>query len=419
MKKIAIFTTFFEAESGYSLITVADTQIKMLLNNGYNPMVMVQDNFIEPNNSKSVWKEEIIDLRKVLPSFNLDNGISVNFESRVETIEKVLEDNLNGFDVCITHDIILQQWYKEYNIAMRNYAKKRPDLLWLHWLHSCPTPANVKEYPNNCRFSSPPGYIIYPNNTDLALVNQTYGLFGKEWKAKALRHTLDPLESLEYDKLTKDIIKKSGFYKADINIIYPIRMDKGKQPEKVIRLVAGIKLLGYTPSLLIIDWQSGGSHFQSYINELTVLTSSLNLEGNVHFTSRLDDRCDQGVPRKVVNELMDLSTIYIHPSRVETYSLVVHEAMLRGKLVVLNHDFPVMRELFGDLAIYMDFGSDRNNRTYLPDEQTFWNDEAKRLISEYKQNRALVAQSKMRKEYAPDSIWKDFELLFYLMPIGE
>lgn len=419
MKKIAIFTTFFEAESGYSLITVADTQIKMLLSNGYNPMVMVQDNFIEPNNSKSVWKQEIIDLRKVLPSFNLDNGISVNFESRVEAIQKILEDNLQGFDVCITHDIILQQWYKEYNIAMRNYAKKRPDLLWLHWLHSCPTPANVKEYPNNCRYSSPPGYIIYPNNTDLALVNQTYGLFGKEWKSKALRHTLDPLESLEYDKLTKDLIKKSNFYKADINIIYPIRMDKGKQPEKVIRLAAGIKLLGYNPSLLIIDWQSGGAHFQSYINELMVLASSLNLEGNVHFTSRLDDRCDQGVPRKVVNELMDLSTIYIHPSRVETYSLVVHEAMLRGKLVVLNHDFPVMRELFGDLAIYMDFGSDRNNRTYLPDEQSFWNDEAKRLIAEYKQNRALVAQSKMRKEYAPDSIWKDFESLFYLMPVGE
>lgn len=419
MKKIALFTTFFESESGYSLISVADTQLKMLIRGGYDPVVMVQDNFMYPKSSSSVWRKEILDIRPVIPFMMLDNGISSDFESRVKLIETSLEDNLGDIDVCITHDIILQQWYKEHNIAMRNYAKKRPDLLWLHWLHSCPTPGNIRTYPENCRYSSPPGYIVYPNTTDTSLVRQTYNLSGKEWKVKTLRHTIDFLETSSYNKITKDIVNRSGLLKSEFSVVYPARLDRGKQPEKILRLLAGIKRLGHSVCLLIIDWQSSGEHFQKYINELLNLANELGLDGNVNFTSRMDDRASQGLSRDIVLELLDISNVYIHPSRVETYSLVTHEAIARNNLIVLNHDFPVMRELFGDSAIYMDFGSDRVERNYHPDEQTFWNEEAKRLVSEFKQNRTLVAANKVKLEWSPEQIWKDFEPLLYLQPVGE
>lgn len=419
MKNVAILTTFFDVDSGYSLIAVADNQIKMLLNNGYNPRVLVQENFTYSKYTNSVWRPEIIDIRPIIPFIHLDNNISEDFEDRVALIEKALEENLKDIDVCITHDIILQQWYKEHNVAVRRYAKKHPNLLWLHWLHSCPTPNNINSYPDNCRYTSPPGYIIYPNSTELSLVRQTYKLNGVEWKVKPLRHTVDFLESFTYDKLTKDIAKKSGLLEAEFAVVYPARLDRGKQPEKIIRLLAGIQKSGHSVALLIVDWQSSGQRFQDYIDELLVLSKELNLEGRVNFTSRLDDRANQGLPRNIVLELLDISNVYIHPSRVETYSLVTHEAMARNNLVVLNHDFPVMRELFGEAAIYMDFGSDRNERTYYPDEQTFWNDEAKRLITEFKQNRNLVARNKVKLEWCPQQIWKEFEPLLYLQAVGE
>ena len=50
MKKVAILTTFYEADSGYSLIAVVETQIKMLIDNGYDPVVIVQENFKTRNN---------------------------------------------------------------------------------------------------------------------------------------------------------------------------------------------------------------------------------------------------------------------------------------------------------------------------------------------------------------------------------
>jgi hypothetical protein len=78
-----------------------------------------------------------------------------------------------------------------------------------------------------------------------------------------------------------------------------------------------------------------------------------------------------------------------------------------------------MRELYGDNAIYFDFGSDRVNRTYEPDEQSFWNDEALRLIAEVKQNRAVMAKTIARREWSPQALWTEFEPLLYLQPVGE
>jgi len=420
VKKVAILTTFFEVESGYSLVAVTETQIKMLLDHGYEPCILVQDKFEYPKMS-SMWRPETIDIKAVLPTFQLTQAISDDFEVRVDKILTALQENLNDFNVCITQDIILQTFFKEYNIAMRRYAKERPDLLWLHWIHSCPSAGNQDTYPDNCRFTPPPGYIIYPNDSDKALVVGAYGLAGREWKVKVSRsgHAIDPLAIWPYDKLTRDLIDKFDLHQGDISAVYPVRLDRGKQPEKIIRLMAGVKKLGYSPRLLVVDWQSMGKRFQTYIDELLGLAKQLDLEKEVAFTSRLDDRCSQGVPRRVVIELMDLANVYIHPSRAETYSFVIHEAMLRGCLCVLNYDLPVMRELYGDNAIYCDFSSDRVNREYQPDEQAFWNDEAKRLVAELQQNRSLMARQVARKNWTPQVLWKSFEPLLYLVPVGE
>ena len=432
MKKVAVLTTFYEVTSGYSLVAVAETQIRMLLDHGYDPVVVLQEgayqedkdgNVIECDPFKeqplpSVWNRQAVDLRPVLPALRLTGKVDDDFDERVARIYKSLEIALEGVEVCIAHDLILQNFYLEHNVALRKYAKTRPDLLWLHWIHSVPTPlAVIPERPYDARYTPPPGYIIYPNDSEKGRVTRTYNLHGREWKVIIDRsgHSIDPL--LNYDKLTVDLAKSADLLSGEIIAVYPARLDKGKQPEKIIRLLAGVQKREIETRLLIIDWQSGASRFQKYIDELSDLAEELGV--CVSFTSRLDDRCNQGVSRKVVLELLDLANVYIHPSRVETYSLVVHEAMLKGCLCVLNHDLSPMRELFGNNAIYMDFGSDAVERMYEPNEQSFWNDEAMRLLAEMKQNRTLVAQSNARRLWSPDAMWNSFEPLLYKTPVGE
>ena len=168
MKRVALFTTFFEAESGYSLIAVAGTQLQALIDHGYDPAVLVQENFTEAE-PPSLWRDEQLDLRRVIPFMHLNTGVDDDFEQRVGSIVAGLREGLADVDVCITHDIILQDWYKEHNVAMRRYADERPDLLWLHWIHSCPTPKDVTTYPEGSRYTPPPGYVIYPNASDKSL----------------------------------------------------------------------------------------------------------------------------------------------------------------------------------------------------------------------------------------------------------
>lgn len=419
-KKVALLTTFAEADSGYSLVSVAETQIHSLIDHGYDPAVLVQDNFKPSEREDSIWRPEMIDLRPVVPFLHLTEGVADDFDERVEKIYLALQETLQGIHVVITHDIILQKFYKEHNVAMRKLAEDRPDILWLHWIHSCPTPSEKIKYPLDCRYKAPPGYIIYPNDIDRPFVVRTYKLAGQEQRVKVCRagHAIDPLLAFNYDRLTRDLATKSDLHNGEISVVYPARLDKGKQPERIIRLMAGVRETGYEPRLLIIDWQSTGERFQRYIDQLIKLSEELGVADCVKFTSRLDDRCSQGVPKHVVLELMDLSNAYIHPSMVETYGLTVHEAMTRGCLCVLNHDLPVNRELFGDNAIYMDFGSDRFRRAY-KDEQAFWNNEAKRLIAEYLSNRAVVAKTTARREWTPQALWKTFEPLLFLEPVNE
>ena len=398
MKSIGIFTTFYEVESGYSLVTVVENQIKMLLDNGYNPIVLVDERFQSPKNQNTIWKPEIIDLRPVIPALE-DNQLE-------DKLYEVLKNNLTEIDVCLTHDIIFQHFYTKHDKVLRDYADTRDNLLWLHWIHSRPT----RNYDN------PPGYIIYPNDSDKAQVIRCYNLSGQEYKVIANRssHSIDPLEIWPYDQLTKDLIKKTDLINSDVAAIYPRGGDPGKQTEKIIYLMAGIKEAGYTPKLLVIDWQSQGDKFQQYMNKMENLATKLDLEDNVFFSSRLDNRCSQGIPRKNVMELFNLTNVYIHSSNAETYGLVPHEAMLRGNLICLNSDWQPMRENFRDNAIYFDFGSVISNRKYEPNELIFWKYEAKRLLGELRNNRALWGKTIAQKEWTPQTTWRDFERLLYL-----
>jgi hypothetical protein len=414
MKKIAILTTFFEAASGYSLVSVAETQIKQLLKQGYDPLVLVQRNFEPPEDQNTIWRPEMIDLRKVLPVLDLTSGVHDEFDARADEIEKCLRQTLSQVDVVITHDIILQAFYKEHNEAVRRVAETQPDILWLHWIHSTPTPRKRPRYPDLLRHCPPPGYIIYPNDTDRNIVAATYGLDMQRVVAFRGSHAIDPLDAWPYHPLTRSLAEKTGLYRTEVGMVYPVLLNRGKQPEKVIRLVAGLVEARYDARLLIVDWQSTAPHFQAYIDQLLALAAELGVGDRVHVASRLDDRAEGGVPKQVVTELMDLSNVYVHPSGAETYSLATHEAALRGNLLCLNADLPQTRELFDSAGIYFDFGSERVKRTYEPDEQSFWSQEARRLGRELRNNRALMGQVAARRQWNPEQFWSEFESLFFL-----
>lgn len=429
--RVAYFTTFYETKSGYSLITGATTQIEMMLAHGMVPRVLVSEGeYYEEKGGRprhkpfeeqprpSVWNQETVDLRPVLPALKLTARAGPDFEEQVSKVYNALVENLADIDVVIAHDIVLQDWYLPYNIALRRYAQTRDDLVWLHWLHSRPTPKAKETYPHACRYSTPPGYLIFPNERDLGTVYRTYVLEGEEWRAKVSRsaHALDILKLWPYDELTVDIVKRFDFLAGDVRIVFPARVDKEKQHDKLVRLAAGLLRAECEPRLLFVDWQSSGKRFQEHKDRLMAMAEHLELGNRVAFTSRLNNKASVGVPRQVVMELFSLSNVFANPSQAETYGFNTHEAILWNNLLVLNFDQLAGIELFHGCGIYMDFSSQEVPRVYKPTEQAFWDDQAKRLAAELANNRVVVARNKALHEWNPDALWPDFERLLYLPP---
>ena len=390
----------------------------MLLDHGYDPVVLVQKGFQTTN---EFWQSHNLDIRPVIPTLQLTDGIHDEFEERVQHITQVLRDNLSEaseVEIVITHGILALPHYKEHNVAMRRFAAERPDILWLHWIHSAPEHPRSALYPWKCRSVAPPGYIVYPNESDLDIVRETFGLQEMPDRVVACRsgHSQDPLLVWPYDDLTKKLVRRSGLLDGDVSVIYPVRMDRNKRVEAILYILAGIKQAGRAPRLLIVDWQSQGEKYLKYKAELDKLAEDLGLGGCVSYASRLDDRCNQGAPHRVVLELFDFTNVYFHPSTTETYSLVIHEAVLRRNIVYANGDFPAMRELYGDAVYYLPFGSRRHSRTYEPDEQAYWADQASRILAALRVNKAVSGSTTARTRWTPQATWANIIPLLGLEP---
>lgn len=419
---VVIITTFYEHTSGYSLIRVVETQIAMLLHLGIMPIVLVREDFQECLDA-GVWSENMIDLRKCMPPFTLTNEIGDDFDERVEQVYQVFAEQLIDADVVIAHDLIFQDYYTAHCVAIHQYASSRDDITWLHWIHSVPVDFATGDmrYPLAYRYLPPPGYIVYPNRANVSQVYRRYTLPANSDKVIVDRssHSIDPLILRNYSPITKDLVRKVNFLCGDVNVVFPSRLSPSKQPDKVIRLLAGVTELGFDARMLILDWQSTGEAFNSYREELLELIDSYDLSGNVFFASMLNSDCSAGAPPEVAIELLDFANVGVFPSMVETYSLVVHEALLAGLAVVLNDSLEIMHELFGDTGMYIEFGSYWKKKEYDNGVQRYYNKMAKRLIKLLQgRHRAAWNKCQVTKMWNPYALSDNFNDLLHLQPRG-
>lgn len=395
MKRVGIITSIYETSSGYSVTTVIENTIRMLIGNGYEPIVLVAKNFASDD---KLWHPSNLDVRAVMDTAMTEQEVT-----------DTITDNLGECSTIITHDIFLFDYLKRWQYGIMVHADVYPDVTWLHWIHSVPSTGNPP----------PPGYVVYPNHVDSGRVLRSFNLHTRENKLVtcSAAHSIDTVSALGYSDSARFVSEITGIIEADVSVVYPARMNVSKGHTKIVDLLAGVKRSGYEVCLVCCDWQSAGAEFQDSIHNILRHADSLGIGDRVFFTSTMREEWKNGVPRRLAMELMGLSNVYIHPSYVETYSITTHEAILHGLLVVANHDLPVAHEIFGDMAMYMDFGGGDVVRTYQPDDLTFWRDEAMRLVAALRSNKALWSRTEIRRKRSPKNTWRDLECLLHLPPL--
>lgn len=421
MKKVAILTTFNEFDRAYSLCGVASCQIKMLLIGGYKPKVIVTEAFKDEN----VYPFSEAEIVKIPAVFCSNEGqLPDNWQEDARKLKIALREILKNVDVVCAHDITYQCGHLLHNVVSRELAEEFPKIKWLHWIHSATSPSilcNKEEVRKKICRRFPNSFIVYPNSYDVPRVARNFGV--EEDEVKVVPHPIDVCEYLGFHEMTKKLVDEKDILSADIIGTYPLRMDRGKNCEMVVKVFIQLKKLGKKVRLIIANFHSTGQRFLDYKAEIKNMAVSAGLNSDeLTFTSEYDKSLELSCPREMVRDLMLISNVFVLPSKSETYSLVAQESMLCRNFCILNFDFSPMRSIYREFPKYFQFsaninaltGYDGETTTRYSDEDGYFADIARYVIYELTNNRVLAGSTFIRKERNLKAVFRNFlEPLLY------
>src|SRR3990167_4917561 len=434
-KKVCIFTTFSEISEAYSLNRIVQDQLKMLLSHGYSPTVIVAESF-EP---AGIYADSRVTLKRI-PNVPVYNEVKKDesFDDDVKKLEVALTNILKDVDVVITHDVIYQNAALKHNLAARKVADGLPGLKWLHWIHSATSPvtlANLKpifgdQYLEVITKPFPNSFYVFFNYYSVPRVAQNFGV--PQEIVRVVHHPSDLQAVFGLSEDVARLVSDKKIYSADAICVYPIRLDRGKQVQMVIKTMAMLKEFELSVKVIIVDFHSTGGDKVTYRDELKNLAIDWGLNSDeIIWTSEVKEQWNVEIPHEDVMGLMRMSNVFIMPSVSESYSLITQEAGLNKCVVVLNQDFAPFRDIFGANAIYRQYsanigfnGQDGNvNTEYGPGdaypeeratyEKNYHKDTAGMILSQLKNNKNLALSIFLRKYRNLDFIFKhELEPLF-------
>jgi hypothetical protein len=351
------------------------------------------------------------------------------YSNMVKSVVAALRPLLSKIDVAITHDFAYLPQYLVYNQACRDLASEFPNVTWLHFVHSAPwpNPQYATEDPRSVRFKPfANSWLLYPNAYDIPRVAAQYGVDTRA--IKVVPHALDWEVDFRFHPLTRALIQEYDLYSPDVFAIYPIRMDRGKRPEELVRLFGALKSRGASVVLLIINFHSNLQRFIDYRDELIRERQGLGLtDREVVFTNQIQslpgisdsllENYRFEFPHQVVLDLFHLTNIYVHPSASESYSLVCQEAVACGNMLFLDRALPAMRSLYGTDANYLEFSNSGQQASAHGGRKSSYGEAADRIVSLLHTEAAVRQRTRLRQERNPRTVFRAWlEPLLYVAP---
>lgn len=417
-KKIYVLTNFSTYLKSFSPIIVVGEQLKMMQRNGYHPVLIVTDGWEPPVDSIYAEVET-----KYLSPVTYQDPPEVNdmFREDVALVYNQLKEIIPDGGVVITHDLIFLPDYTKFHLASRQLAEERPNIFWLNWVHSATGPNTLiqeremygETYKELLLSKFPNSIICYPNAQDIPRVARNFRY--EEFEVIEVPHSTDPTEGLH--PIVQRLYDDKHLGEAEVLIIAPMRLDRGKRPDMIVRIVAACEEVGIPAHVVFCDFQSTGGDKIVYKEECKKLAADLGVADRVTFLSEFDDMCQLEVSHDIILDLFTLSNVFILPSRSETYSLVAQEAMLKGNLCILNYDFPAFRQIYGKKALYRQFdgaeiamdGFDGKTDTTHSDINAYMRERVAIPLKGWIENdKVLAGKTWVRTKRNPDFIFKQY-----------
>ena len=407
--KIGILSTFYRLDPGYSLCAVVVDQLTALIAHGHKPIL-----FTLPSFNDEALLPEGVEVRKIVPQLILEPykglGYPDHWKEDVAKTKRLLELNLQDITHLICHDIFFIDTYLPYNIALR---ESNLTCNIFAWTHSAPSSRPVLEdNPHANRYVLPPRTkLVYLNHDKITALAEMYGAWDKD--VRVVHNSRDPRTFWNLDPFVMELINRYSLFESDIISVYPLstpRMISGKGLDKVVKLHAKLKQLGYKTRLIVPNAHANAQPEQRSISELRVWAAEQGLENkDIIFTSQERKEYELGVPPNIVSDLFRISNVFIFPTVSENSSLVLLEAMLAGNLLVLNQAVGTLKEHAGENALYFDF----NYREPKEKNETYYLDLAKILASQFEVNKSLQVKRRALQNFSLEAIYKQISHVLY------
>jgi hypothetical protein len=362
-RRVAILTAFSRPSSAYSLQRVVQDQLAMLVKNGYEPMLLVAESEFWGDAEGYFAHERVRMVQYPAVKWINQEGEEEVFVQDLERLTVALKEALSDIDVVLSHDIIYMPHFLKLSIAARHVSRELPHVRWLQWIHSATTPEILNKqglsellYDDVLSQEWPGSYPVFFTRMSVPRISRNF--FQQEADVKIIPNAANICEFLGLSPVVTRLYEDKRLHMADYISIVPTRLDRGKQVEWVIRILARLKAMGACVRVVVMDFHSQAGDKNRYRNDLKALAIEWGLDSEeLTFLSDFDQSLEKEAPHSMVKELFSLSNLYIQPSRSEGYSLTTQEAAICGNLLVLNDDFPPVREIFGEQALYCQFSS--------------------------------------------------------------
>jgi glycosyltransferase involved in cell wall biosynthesis len=192
--------------------------------------------------------------------------------------------------------------------------------------------------------------------------------------------------------------------------IYPASADRmeAKRVKDLILIFAQLKKKKFNVCLVVANQWATKRQAREDMTLYTKVASRNGMESDEFiFTSNFQHpKYMQGLPKRMVRELMMCGNMFIFPTREETFGLVLPEACLSSAVLpVCNKSLGMMMEVSGHNADYIDFGSFNSPVQLAPD---FHSQVARAVIARFLRNESILTRTFMRQRYNWDNIYHKF-----------
>jgi len=352
-------------------------------------------------------------------------------------IKKAAAKVIKKCKVTLTHDIVYLDSYRKHAEALSKIPAH-----YIHWIHSAPV-EHAKREPID-------GTYICMNYTDLPLLAEQFGI--PESRCRVVYNPVSPDVYFGWHPFTCYLVKKYGLLDCDVLITYPLDTGRftAKGGYKIIKLVEKLRDKEKNAKVVFVNAAANTKNRRAQVkglsNDYTIFTSLEPTEEN-DYTIEYDEvkkeleqynreaikeaeskgliwtthtmppptseymplkEYEVVVPRQVVRELFQISNVFPLLSISEGCSLTMLEAALAKNLVILNEDFPAMKE-FGEIdhTLYMKVSSTRCTTRYNPNEESYYRDWANIIISKLESCHVNRFNRKVLKKFNREWIWQN------------